>query len=515
VPDWNPNRWRALPIILIAPFMSLFDVFVVNVAAPSISTDLHASAAMLELIVAGYSFTYAAGLVTGGRLGDRIGRKQLFLGGMALFTLASAWCGIAPSSTWLVAGRLVQGAGAAAMVPQVLALITVSFPPEERPRAFSLFGVTIGVGSVAGQVLGGVLLDLNIGGLGWRPIFLVNVPIGIAAILGARKFLGESRSAHPEKLDPIGLATLTAGLGLVLVPLVLGRDEGWPTWTWVALAAGAVAIGVFATWEARLARSGGNPIVPPAILRSRQVTAGLAANLGFFVFFGSFLLAMTVFLQEGQHRSPLDAGLTFAPLGVAFALSSLAARRLVAVYGPRVLTAGVLVSLTSLGCLTLLVGSRGAGVSSSELIPLLTAIGVGNGLALPSLVASVLATAPPDSSGAISGVLTTTQQFSSALGVAAIGGVFFSRLASAGPAAGLHAAMALELIALAVAAVATVFLPRTPAGVNVMPAPAARRDSAGSVPPEPPAVRAAATAVGSRVVPEPAAQSERAIRSGA
>ncbi|MGF7235382.1 MAG: MFS transporter, partial [Frankia sp.] len=497
--DWNPNRWRALPIILIAPFMSLFDVFVVNVAAPSISTDLHASAAMLELIVAGYSFTYAAGLVTGGRLGDRIGRRQLFIVGMALFTIASAWCGIAPTGGWLVAGRLVQGAGAAAMVPQVLALITVSFPPEERAKAFSLFGVTIGVGSVAGQVLGGVLLDLNIAGLGWRPIFLVNVPIGIAAIIGARKFLGESRSAHPEKLDPIGLATLTAGLGLILVPLVLGRDEGWPLWTFLALAGGAVAIGVFATWEARLAHAGGNPIVPPAILRSRQVMAGLGANLGFFVFFGSFLLAFTVFLQDGQHRSPLDAGLTFAPLGVAFALSSLAARRLVAVYGPPVLTIGVAISFLAVGGLTLLIGAHGADVPAPELIPLLTLVGVGNGLALPSLVAAVLATAPPDSSGAISGVLTTTQQFSSALGVAAIGAVFFAKSATSGPAAGLHAAMVLDLVALAVAAVGTLFLPRKPAGATVVPIPA---------------VAPAASPAG-QIVPEPAGSPARVVRSGA
>ncbi|MEX5709864.1 MFS transporter [Parafrankia sp. FMc6] len=222
----DPRRWRALPVILIASFMSLFDVFVVNVAAPSIGSDLNASNAGLELVVGGYSFTYAAALVTGGRLGDRFGRRRIYLLGMAVFTAASALCGLAPNEAVLIGGRLLQGAGAAAMVPQVLALISVTFPPPERPRAFAFFGVTIGLGGVCGQVLGGVLLDLDIFGLGWRPIFLVNVPIGLAALVGARRLVRESRSARAERLDPVGLGTLTLGIGLVLVPLTLGRDEG-------------------------------------------------------------------------------------------------------------------------------------------------------------------------------------------------------------------------------------------------------------------------------------------------
>jgi EmrB/QacA subfamily drug resistance transporter len=473
---WNPDRWRALPIILTAVFMSLFDVFVVNVAAPDISTDLHASPATLELVVGGYSFTYAAGLVTGGRLGDRFGRRRMFLAGMALFTVASALCGVAPGGAWLIAGRLLQGVGAAGMIPQVLALITVSFPPSERARAFSLFGVAVGLGSVAGQIVGGLLLQANILGLGWRPIFLVNVPIGIAAIAGARRLLGESRAVHAERLDPVGLAGLTAGLGAILIPIVLGRDEGWPTWTWVSLGTGIVVLGLFGAWETRLARAGGHPIVPPAVLRTRQVVAGLATNAGFFIFFGSFLLTTTLFLQDGQHRSPMDAGLTFAPLGVAFALSSLAARRLVAAYGSRVLTAGLSLSLAALAGLTVLVGHDGTGIPTSDLMALLILVGAGNGLVLPALIASVLATAPADSSGAISGLLATTQQFSSALGVAAIGAVFFSHEGGAGAAAGLHAALIWQMVAAGFAVVATTFIPRRAAQrpAAPLPVPAAR-----------------------------------------
>jgi EmrB/QacA subfamily drug resistance transporter len=475
----DPRRWRALPFVLVASFMSLFDVFVVNVAAPSIGADLHTSNAGLELIVAGYSFTYAAGMVTGGRLGDRSGRRRMFLLGMGLFTLASALCGIAPTESTLIAGRFLQGIGAAAMVPQALAIINVTFPPVERPRAFALFGVAIGLGAMSGQVVGGLLVDLDILGLGWRPIFLVNVPIGIAAMTAVWRLLGESRSASPLPLDLPGLGALTAGLGLVLVPLTLGRDEGWPVWTWAALAAGLGCLGLFGAWEARLARIGGHPIVPPAVLRSRQVTAGLLVSLGFFVFFGSFMLALTIFLQEGQHRSPLNAGLVFGPVGIAFALSSMAARRLVGTYGPRVLTAGTTLSFVAVGGMTLLVHEKGLSVTTASLIPLLVLVGIGNGLVIPALAAAVLSGTPADVSGAVSGLLATTQQFASALGVAGIGALFFAQADRGGPAAGLTASLLCDVVAVAVAIAGTLALPRVAAAAAVAarlparPAPAA------------------------------------------
>ncbi|OAA29579.1 drug resistance transporter, EmrB/QacA subfamily [Frankia sp. EI5c] len=455
----DPRRWRALPVILIASFMSLFDVFVVNVAAPSIETDLGASNAGLELIVGGYSFTYAAGLVTAGRLGDRFGRRRMYLIGMAVFTVASALCGLAPNEATLIGGRLLQGAGAAGMVPQVLALLTVTFPPAERARAFAFFGVTIGLGGVCGQVLGGVLLDLDIFGLGWRPIFLVNVPIGLAALVGARRLVAESRAARPEGLDPVGLGTLMLGIGLVLVPLTLGRDEGWPLWTWLALGTGLAVLVGFASWEARLARGGGHPIIPPAVVRSRPVVGGMVMSAGYFLFFGGFLLSLTIFLQVGQHRSPLNAGLMFAPLGAVFALSSLWARRLAGRYGPRVLTAGSLATMAALGGLAAVVAAEGTGVSAYELTPLLMLIGVGNGLVIPALAATVMAAAPPDISGTVSGVLTTTQQFASALGVSGGGALFFAESSRHGPDAGLLATVLVGLVSVGVALAGSLILP--------------------------------------------------------
>jgi MFS family permease len=224
-PTYDPRRWKALPVVLSATFMSLFDIFVVNVAAPSIQHDLHASSSILEMVVAGYSFSYAAGLVTGARLGDLVGRRRMFTIGLGIFAVASLIAGISPDSAVLVAARLAQGFGAAAMIPQVLALLTANFSPEERPRVFSLFGVTVGLGTVAGQILGGVLLHLDILGWGWRPIFLINVPIGIAAIILARRLIPESRPDKADRLDPLGVVLLTAGVGAITAPSCSGRPS--------------------------------------------------------------------------------------------------------------------------------------------------------------------------------------------------------------------------------------------------------------------------------------------------
>ena len=428
----DPNRWRSLPLILAATFMGLFDVFVVNVAAPSIRTDLHVGDGGLELIVAGYSFTYAAGLVTGGRLGDLFGRRKLFLIGMTIFTLASLMCGVASGETMLIAGRLLQGAGASLMVPQVLAIMTTSFPPQERAKAFGYFGLTIGLGAASGQILGGVILQANIFGLGWRPVFLVNVPIGIIALTGTLKLVRESRSTVAEKIDPLGLVLLIAGLGALVGPLILGRSQGWPAWTYISLIASAPLLAAFVAWELRVDRRGGAPMLRLSLLKGRAVTAGLAINLGYFAFFGSFLYALTLFLQVGLHDSPLRAGLTFAPLGVTFMATSILARSFVVKYGSRVVTVGAVVSLIGLVGLFFTIRSQGLHTTTLDIGPWAALCGIGNGLVVPSLVSSVLAGVPGNQAGSVSGALTTTQQFANVLGVAALGVIFYDRLASHG-----------------------------------------------------------------------------------
>lgn len=453
-----------LPVILSATFMALFDFFVVNVAAPSLEHDLHAGQAALELIVGGYAFTYASGMVSGGRLGDLFGYRRLFLGGMAAFTLASLLCGLAQSPGQLVAARLLQGLTGAAMVPQVLALITATFPAEERPRAMSWFGVTAGVGSIAGQVLGGLLLDANIFGLGWRVIFLINVPVGLAALVFALRLLPHHRSERRPRLDPLGAIGISGSLALVLVPLILGREEGWPVWTWVSMAVALPVLAATLRWELRLVRRGGEPLLDLTLFRNRAFAAGLPVNVAFMAFFGSFMFVLTLLLQGGLGLSPLEAGLTFMPLGVLFCVTSILGRSLVARYGLRVMTVGALTSGLGLVALIAELQELGGGITPAWLLIPTSLVGLGNGLVLPALVGAVLAGIQPAHGGAAAGVLTTTQQFASAAGVAVLGAVFFGGL-------GLHPSRSdfaattesVSFLALALvltAAALTVLLPR-------------------------------------------------------
>lgn len=420
-----------LPVILTATFMALFDFFVINVAAPSLEQRLHASPSALQLVLGGYAFSYASCLVTGGRLGDLFGYKRMFLSGMTAFTVASALCGLAMTPGELIAARLLQGITTAMMVPQVLALITVVFPASERSRALSWFGVVLGVGAVAGQLLGGVLLNANLFGLGWRIIFLVNVPVGMIAVVLAARQVPAAHSHRRPRLDPVGAAGFSAAIGLILVPLVLGRSDGWPPWTWVCLACGAGLVALAVGWERRLAGRGGDPVVDLSLFRNRFFCIGLGINIAFLSFFASFMLGVTILLQDGLALTPLKAGLTFGPLGMAFGLFSVLARRVAEWVGPRVITYGLAIASAGLGILLLDLYWSGAATSAARIIGPLTVIGAGSGLAFPALVGAVLARTGPALAGSAAGILTTVQQFAIAAGVAVLGGVFFAVLGSA------------------------------------------------------------------------------------
>jgi EmrB/QacA subfamily drug resistance transporter len=420
--------WHLLPIVLSATFMALFDFFVVNVAAPSIQRDLSASTAALQLVVGGYAFTYAAALITGGRLGDRYGYRRLFVFGMAAFVIASAACGLAQTAHELIVARLCQGLVAAAMVPQVLALITALFPPATRHRALAWFGATIGLGSIAGQVLGGVLLQANILGLGWRAIFLVNVPVGLVALTLAARLLPSTRSSARPQLDPVGVVVISGSLAMALVPLTIGREEGWPLWALALLVASLPALAATVAYESWLARRGGQPLLHLDLFRQRSFSGGLGISMAVYAYFGSFMLGLALFLQAGLHFSALDAGLTFAPVGVAFAAASLLTRPLIASHGVRVMAAGL--GLTTVGMLGLLltVHLSGAAIDGLRLAPWLFLTGAGNGCAMPALIGVVLVGVPAQKAGGAAGTLTTGQQFAAAIGVALLGEVFFNLL---------------------------------------------------------------------------------------
>jgi len=463
VPNAHPRRWLMLPVVLMAMFMAGFDIWAVNVAAPSLQRDLHVSDAALQLIVGGYAFMYASGMVTGGRLGDLFGYRRMFMIGVVSFAAASLLCGLAQSPGELVVARLLQGLTGAAMVPQVLALITATFPVRERGRALAWFGVTMGIGFVSGQILGGGLIEADVFGLGWRAIFLVNVPVGLLALVAAAIVVPPAWAQRRPRLDPLGAIGVSASLALALVPLTLGRDQGWPPWTFLSLAASLPLLGLTVAWERRLARRGGEPLLDLPLFRDRAFSAGLVVNLGLVFFFGSFMFVLTLLLQEGLGQSPLRAGIETLPLAAAFISMSILSPRFSARLGPRSITLGACV--TGLGTIALVItGVRyGANLTGWGLAPATVLIGTGQGIALPSLIGAALTHVQPQRAGAAAGILTTTQQFGAAAGIAVIGAVFYSALGST-PSTGafvlaMVVAMSVNVVLVAGTATTTLLLP--------------------------------------------------------
>ena len=462
--DGYPRRWAMLPVILIAMFMAGFDIWAVNVAAPSLQRDLHVSDAALQLIVGGYAFMYAAGMVTGGRLGDLFGYKRLFLIGVVTFALASLACGVAPSAGVLVAFRLVQGLTGAVMVPQVVALITATFPARERSKALGFYGATMGLGFVSGQILGGGLIQANIFGLGWRAIFLVNVPVGIIALIVAAVVVPKARSQRRPRLDPLGAVGVSGGLALALVPLTLGRDEGWPAWTWISLALALPVLAATLAWERRLTRKGGEPLLNLALFRDRAFSAGLLLNFASLFFFGSFMFVLTLLLQSGLGLSPLHAGIVNLPLALTFIAMTLLGPKVAARLGSRSITLGAVAAIGGALVLALTAAHYGGNLTGWDTAPGTALIGIGQGLMVPSLMSAVLSHVRPEQAGAAAGVLTTTQQFSIASGVAVIGAVFYEVIGGVPSRAsfvtGLTVVAWVDVALLVIAAALTFLLPR-------------------------------------------------------
>ncbi len=426
----DPGRWKSLAVILSAAFLSGLDFFVVNVSIPSIRANLHATFGEVQLVIASYGLTYAALLISGGRLGDIYGRKRMFMWGVGAFTLASALCGFAPTPAFLIAARALQGVAGALLFPQVLSIMQVTFPPNERAKAFGLFGTVIGTSSFSGNVLGGLLVSANLFGLGWRPIFLINLPVGLATVIAASKFVSESRSPKARRLDLGGVAILTLALVTLLYPLIQGREAGWPPWAFVCLGAFLPMMFAFVQYEKRITASGGSPLVELALFHDRVFVTGLVSGVCFFSGAAAFFLISTVYLQSGLGYSPREAGLTFAAFALAFLGSSLASVRLQPKIGSRIINLGAALMITGLTALLFLSAWRGDALTGFELAPVLLVYGTGQGFVMPTLISTVLINIKGHDAGSASGVLTTVQQVSFATGVAVIGTVFFSVLGS-------------------------------------------------------------------------------------
>jgi EmrB/QacA subfamily drug resistance transporter len=432
----DPRRWLTLVVLLLAAFMNLLDISIVNIAIPAIQRNLHATYADVQWALAGYTLAYALVLITGGRLGDTFGRKRLFLIGVIGFTLMSALCGAAQTPGMLIASRVAQGAFGAIMIPQVLSVIQVIFPAAERIKALAAFGVTAGLGTVSGPLLGGLLTQHNLLGLDWRPIFLINVPVGILAVAASAVLVRESRAPRPPRLDPVGVALISAALLLLLYPLVEGRQLGWPVWTFVSMAAAIPMVALFIGYERAKDRRDGSPLVQLGLFRQRAFAVGIAIAITFFLGVTSFALILTLFLQIGLGFGPLHAGLTFLPFSGGVLVASGAAARLAPRFGRGVTMTGALVMAGGMAGLIATVHHFGGAVTTWDLVPALVVAGLGMGTVLAPLADILLAGVQAQDAGSASGVFNTSLQLGASIGVAVIGVIFFGLLGTqSGPAA--------------------------------------------------------------------------------
>jgi EmrB/QacA subfamily drug resistance transporter len=415
-----------------ATFMIVLDFFIVNVALPSIRAQLNVGSDATEWIVAGYGLTFAVLLITGGRLGDRYGRRLIFCLGMALFVLASAACGLAPSAAVLVAARLAQGCGGALISPAVLAIIGVSYPGPARVRAITIYGMVMGLAAATGQLLGGLIIQLNPFGLGWRTVFLVNVPVGLVALALTRRQIPESRAARASRLDLRGMILVTLCLTALVLPLVDGTQLHWPAWTFASLGSVPVLAALVAFSQLQTARSGGTPLLEPALFRRRALVAGLATQCAFWCGQASFFLIVALYLQLGIGLDPLRAGLVISVLAAAYLATSLRAPRLTMRYGRSVITIGAVLLSAGEFVLLLTVAARHGTATGLDmaywLMPGLILAGAGMGLAITPLTTLVLGHVDPQRAGALGGVLSTMQQVGNAVGVAVTGVIFFGAL---------------------------------------------------------------------------------------
>ena len=443
-----PQRWIVLGIAVMATFMAILDSFVVTVGIPAIQHGLNASTSQLELVVTGYTLAYAASLIIGGRLGDLYGRKRIFILGMAGFVFTSILCGIAPTAIFLIVGRVLQGLTAALMVPQVLAIIRLTFYEEERTKALGIYGATIGLASITGQLLGGLLIDLDVGGLGWRSIFLVNVPVGLLGIVGALVFISqEARPQTAYQLDWVGAALLSLGMLLLIYPLVEGRETHWAWWLIaISLAACTAVFTVFVLFERHLTTSGTTsratstgqlrvPLIHLPLFKNRNFMIGLVTNIVFYSGNASFNFLLAFFVQTGLGYGAFEAGLTFLPLGLGFLLASLFGRRLFSRRKAMITGALLMVSGYSLVLGIMMINFETlASLKFYELFPAMLLEGLGQGLiAVPLLHIILAGITSEEATGSASGIVTTVTESAKALGIALIGIIFFSLLSIGSP----------------------------------------------------------------------------------
>ncbi|WP_424214213.1 MFS transporter [Streptomyces sp. BI20] len=422
----RPGRRLLLAVVLTGELMAVLDASVVDTALPAIQADTGASAAGLQWVHAAYGLTFALGLIAGGRLGDLHGRRRVFLLGTALFTLTSVLCGLAPDPGTLIAARAAQGAAAALMIPQVLATLHVSFDGAARARAFALYGTVLSVGSVAGPALGGVLTQVDLWGLGWRPIFLINLPIGAAALLLGRRYLTESRERTPARVDVRGLALAMVGLLLIAWPLSAGGGHGWAWWAYASMATGAVVLAGLARRERAAVRAGGPTLVTWSLFAGRAFAGGLGAQLVLGLLSGLLIMAWTFFMQKGLGMSPSRAALGFVFLSLAEVCGAWLAMPRVARHGRRIPQAGALCAAAGVASFGWLVEAQGTGVTMTAMALPVGLLGLGLGLIGAPLTDLTLSGTDEEHAGSAAGLFNTAIHLGITLGIVLTGVVFFA-----------------------------------------------------------------------------------------
>ena len=461
-----PRRWLAAIVMIVGALMDMIDVTIVNVALPSIRRDLHASATQLEWVVSGYMLAFAAALIIAGNLGDKFGRKRLFLSGAALFGLASLAAGLSGSGAELIAARVVQGVAAAAMAPQVLATFRVIFGREERGKAFGIYGAMLGFASAVGLVVGGVLTEANVFGWEWRSVFYVNVPVAVAALIAGARYVPETRDPAARRPNLPGAVLLAGSLVAIVYPLLEGRQLGWPAWVWPLMAAGVAGLVVLGLFEARPSGRSGRPEGVAPLLRTElfrvpAFAAGMGLQLAFFAGMQGFFLAFALWLQAGEHFSPLKAGLTAVAFSVGSFVAAPVAVPLAQRHGRRILAGGAVLMVAGIGGVALAAPHVGLNGSPWPIVPGLVVAGAGLALLVIPLVNVVLAAVPAEVAGGASGLFSTAQQLGGALGVALLGTVFFGSLNGHSFEAALVHTAPWAMGAFALCGVLSLLLPRT------------------------------------------------------
>lgn len=419
----------ALVVVAFAFVMDLLDTTIVNVAIPSIQSNLGASFSQIQWITAGYALAFATLLITGGRLGDVVGYKKLFLIGISLFTITSLVCGVAPTIEILVVGRLLQGAAAAMMVPQVMSLMQVMYKPKERAAVLGLFGALGGLSASLGPVIGGILIHWNIAGLDWRPIFLINIPVGVFAFIMGLRYLPSGKSPHPLKLDVLGTALIITALGLLVFPLIQGREFGWPAWTFWMLASSLPVFAIFWMWQKRKYIIDKSPLIIPSLFKTYSFSIGLFANLVFQLVMIGFFFTFTLTLQIGLGFEVIKAALTGLPVALGIAISiGFIAPKLTPIIGRYTMTIGSVLLAIGLALTGIVVSHQGMDVNPWQLVPWLLLIGMGMGMIMGLIFSIALKDVDTKHAGSASGTLNAVQQVGGAIGVALIGVIFFGAL---------------------------------------------------------------------------------------